>query len=70
MEGGGDRGGTYGDGDIGNVGPLPPATAIMVPGREGVDHGLVGEGGVVPDGLHNGDGSSSLQERGHSVTTT
>ena len=31
---------------------LPPAVSPMVTGREYVEHGLVGEGGEVPDGLH------------------
>ena len=29
---------------------------------EDVEHGLAGEGGVAPDGLHPGDISLSLQE--------
>ena len=33
----------------------------MAPGREDVDHDLVGEGGAVPDGLHYGDGLPPLR---------
>ena len=35
-----------------------------MPGREDVDHGLVGEGGAVLDGLHTRDGLPYIQERG------
>ena len=35
-------GGVDGSGIGGNVGPLPPATAPLVPGQEDVDHGQVG----------------------------
>ena len=44
----------------GHVSPLPTATAPMVLGRENIEHGLSGEGGEVPDGLHPRDGLSSL----------
>ena len=43
-----------------HVGPLPPATALMVPGREDMEHGPGREGREVPDGLHPRDISSSL----------
>ena len=36
----------------------------MVPWREDVEHGLVGEGGTVLDRLRPGDRPSSLQECG------
>ena len=53
----------------GHVGPLPPTTAPMVPGREDVEHGTAGEGGEVPDGLHPGVRLSSLQELARPVPT-
>ena len=53
-------GNSDGGGVRGHVGPLPPATETMVPGREDMDHGPVGEEGAVPDGLNSGDISSSL----------
>ena len=50
--------------------PLPPAMSPMVPGLEDVQHGMFGERGVVPDGLHPGDSSSSLQECGRPGPTS
>ena len=69
SEGGGDCSSTDESGFRRHAGPLPPAKASMVPGREDVEHGLVGEGGAVPDGIHPGDVSSSLQERDHTGPT-
>ena len=62
MEGGGNCGGTNYRMVGGYVGPLPPATALMVPGQEDVEHGPGREGGEVSKGLHSGDGSTSLLE--------
>ena len=42
------------------VGTLPPGPALMVPGREDVEHDPGGEGGAVLDRLHYGNGSPSL----------
>ena len=39
MEGGGNRGGANYIVVGGYIGPLPPALALMVPGREDVEHG-------------------------------
>ena len=55
LEGGGDNVSADGGGVIIHVIPLPPLTAPMIPGRKDVDHGPVGEGGVVPDRIHPGD---------------
>ena len=62
-EGRGYRGGLGNRGTRGHVGALPPATAPMVPGQEYVDYDTRGEVGAFPDGLHPGDGSSSLWKR-------
>ena len=51
-----DRNGEFGR----YVGALPPAPALMVMGREDVEHDPVGDGGAVPDGLKSWDGFSSL----------
>ena len=49
------------NGDFGRyVGSLPPASELMVTGREDVEHDPVGDGGSVPDGLKSGDGFPSL----------
>ena len=64
MERGGDSGSVDVGGIGGHIGPFPPVTAPLVLGWEEVEHGQVGEGGTVPDGLHPGDRSLSLQERG------
>ena len=37
----------------------------MVPGREDMDHGLVGKGGVIKDGIHPRYILLSLQDCGH-----
>ena len=42
----------------------------MVPGREDLDHVLVGEVGAVPDGLHPGYSLSSIQECGRPGPTS
>ena len=53
--------GVYGNRGTGRyVGALPPAPALMVPVQEDVDHGQGGEGFLVPDGPHSGDGLPSL----------
>ena len=58
-----------GDGGTrGHVGALFPATTPMVPGREYVDYDTKGEGGLVSERLHIGDGSLSLWKRLHSET--
>ena len=61
-EGRGNQGGTGDGGNRGYVGVLPTVTALMVPGREDVEHDPRGEGGEVPDGLYPGDGSLYLLE--------
>ena len=61
SEGGGYSGGTDGGRFRRHFGPLPPMMAPMVPGRENVEHGLVGEVGTVLDRLHSGYRLSSLQ---------
>ena len=59
LEGGGNRGNASVIRTQGYVGALPPAPALMVPGREDVDNGLGREGGEVLDELNPGDGSPS-----------
>ena len=58
----GHRGSTGNRGLVGYVSTLLPAPALMVPGREDVEHDLGGEGGEVPNELHSGDGSPYLLE--------
>ena len=60
MEGGGYRGIVDDGVDRRHVVPLTPVTVPMVPGREDVEHDPGREGGVVPDGVHFRDRSSSL----------
>ena len=69
SEGGGDSGSTENCGYQRHVGPLPPATAPMVPGWEEVENGPGGEGGEVTDGLHPMDRLSSISECDRTGTT-
>ena len=53
--------GSYGNGGTGRyVGALPPVPALIVPGREDVEHDQGGEGGAVPGVINSGDRSPSL----------
>ena len=44
------------------VGAFPSAPTPLDPIWMDVEHGVAGEGGAVPDGLHAGYGPSSIQE--------
>ena len=61
SEVGGDRGSAESGRVRRHFSPLTPVTAPLVPVQEDVEHGPVGEGGAVLDGLHPGDRLLSLQ---------